>query len=279
MTRYLCDLAEVSKSGYYKWLTNEEQRYDNEKKDEQDLELIEKVFLSKNEKAGARTIKMILENDEDVIMNLKKIRRIMNKFGLITKVRRANPYKKMAKATQEHRSCKNLVDRQFDQHEPGKVLLTDITYLYYDKGHVAYLSAIKDGSTKEILGHYVSSSLKLNLVYRTLDNLSENGFEVPLESYIHSDQGFHYTHPEFQKIVKEMGFRQSMSRRGNCWDNAPIESFFGHLKDEIDIRNCKTIEELNSLINEYVLNYNTSRYQWELKKMTPNQYRDHLLAA
>ncbi|WP_277674222.1 IS3 family transposase, partial [Piscibacillus halophilus] len=60
---------------------------------------------------------------------------------------------------------------------------------------------------------------------------------------------------------------------------APMESFFGHLKDEVDIKSCHTIEELNSLINEYVLNYDISRYQWTLKKMTPNQYRDHLLAA
>lgn len=203
----------------------------------------------------------------------------MRKYGLVTKVRQTNPYKKMAQATQEHKTCDNLVNREFDQGEPGKILLTDITYLYYGKGHVAYLSAIKDATTHEILAHYVSTSLKMDLVYNTLKNLFENGFEVPLESYFHSDQGFHYTHPEFQKEINEQGFTQSMSRKGNCWDNAPMESFFGHLKDEVDIKSCHTIEELNSLINEYVLNYNISRYQWTLKKMTPNQYRDHLLAA
>lgn len=279
MTEYLCFLAGVSKSGYYKWLANVDNRYLAEKKDEQDLELIERVFLSKNEKAGAKTVKMALENDEGIIMNLKKIRRLMNKFGLVAKVRQASPYKKMAQATQEHKTCANLVNREFDTGEPSKVLLTDITYLYYGKGQVGYLSAIKDGATNEILAHYLSTSLKMELVYHTLDNLVENGFEVPTESYIHSDQGFHYTHPVFQNMVGQMGFIQSMSRRGNCWDNAPIESFFGHLKDEIDIKDCQTIEELRTLISEYILDYNTSRYQWTLKKMTPNQYRDHLLAA
>ncbi|WP_343045279.1 IS3 family transposase [Piscibacillus halophilus] len=279
MIIHLCHLAGVSKSGYYKWLSNGEYRRESERQDEQDFQLIEHVFLRQNGKAGAQTIRMILENDEGVIMNLKKIRRLMRKYGLVTKVRQTNPYKKMAQATQEHKTCDNLVNREFDQGEPGKILLTDITYLYYGKGHVAYLSAIKDATTHEILAHYVSTSLKMDLVYNTLKNLFENGFEVPLESYFHSDQGFHYTHPEFQKEINEQGFTQSMSRKGNCWDNAPMESFFGHLKDEVDIKSCHTIEELNSLINEYVLNYNISRYQWTLKKMTPNQYRDHLLAA
>lgn len=279
MTAHLCKLANVSKSGYYKWINNTDNRYLAEKKDEQDFALIEKVFLLKNKKAGAKTIKMELGNDEGIIMNLKKIHRLMNKYGLVAKVRQANPYKKLAQATQEHKTCPNIVNREFDTGEPGKVLLTDITYLYYGNGQVGYLSAIKDGSTNEILAHHVSTSLKMGLVYSTLDNLIENGFELPAESYLHSDQGMHYTHPIFQHKVRQLGFTQSMSRRGNCWDNAPIESFFGHLKDEVDIKGCQSISALKALINEYILDYNTSRYQWDLKKMTPNQYRDHLLVA
>ncbi|TDK56318.1 transposase, partial [Bacillus salipaludis] len=77
--------------------------------------------------------------------------------------------------------------------------------------------------------------------------------------------------------VRNLGLRQSMSRRGNCWDNAPIESFFGHLKDEVDINTCKTIEELQREIDQYIRYYNQTRYQWNLKKMTPVQYRNHLL--
>lgn len=155
MTNHLCHLANVSKSGYYKWLSNENLRRESERQDEQDFQLINDVFLKQNGKAGAKTIRMILENEQGVIMNLKKIRRLMKKYGLVAKVRQANPYKKMAQATQKH----------------------------------------------------------------------------------------------------------------------------GHLKDEAEIKSCQSIEELKSLINEYMLNYNISRYQWTLEKMTPNQYRDHLLAA
>ena len=70
-----------------------------------------------------------------------------------------------------------------------------------------------------------------------------------------------------------------MSRRGNCWDNAPQESFFGHMKDEIDFQSCNTLEELIDMIDDYINYYNNYRYQWNLKKMTPKQYRDHLLLA
>ncbi|MBM4765365.1 IS3 family transposase [Bacillus sp. B15-48] len=91
------------------------------------MELIKWLFDEKKEKVGALQIKMILENDYFVIMNHKKIRRLMKKFGLKAKIRQANPYCKMLKATQEHRTCLNLLERQFDQQEPGKLLLTDIT--------------------------------------------------------------------------------------------------------------------------------------------------------
>ncbi|WP_460289444.1 IS3 family transposase, partial [Clostridium sp. CTA-7] len=93
----------------------------------------------------------------------------------------------------------------------------------------------------------------------------------------HSDQGAHYTSPKFQKLVKDCGLGQSMSRRGNCWDNAPQESFFGHFKDEVNIKPCQTLEDLRNEIDQYMTYYNEYRYQWNLKKMTPVQYRNHLL--
>jgi putative transposase len=109
-------------------------RAQRDEQDELDIELIREIFISKKEKVGALQIKMIMENDYLALMNHKKIRRLMAKYNLVTKVRKANPYRKMAKATQEHRTCPNLLNRQFNQEEPGKVLLTGITYLYYGKG-------------------------------------------------------------------------------------------------------------------------------------------------
>ncbi|UQZ76037.1 hypothetical protein C2I17_16585 [Niallia circulans] len=101
---------------------------------------------------------MIMENDYSAVMNHKKIRRLMAKFNLETKVKKANPYRMMAKATQEHLTCPNLLNRECDQEEPGKVLLTDITYLYYGKGQKAYLSCVKDRATREIVAYHMSTS-------------------------------------------------------------------------------------------------------------------------
>jgi putative transposase len=280
MVAFLCKMAGVCRSGYYAWLKAESMRLVREESDLKDYEIIKRIFDEKKGKAGALVIKMILENDYCVVMNHKKIRRIMRKFNLVAKLRQINPYRKMAKATQEHKTLPNLLNREFDQGEPGKVLLTDITYVYYGASQPAYLSCVKDASTREIVAYHLSRSLKMDIVYSTLDKLSDalNRLTHP-EAMIHSDQGFHYTHPEFQKRVKKLHLMQSMSRKGNCWDNAPMESFFGHLKDEVDYLECQTFEELQVLIGNYIEEYNVSRYQWSLNKMTPAQYRSHLLAA
>lgn len=131
LIRYFCEVAGVSRSGYYNWLKAEETRQKREQNDEADYEIIKKVYDQCKGKVGAIQIKMALENDEKVVMNLKRIRRIINKYNIVCKIRRANPYKKIAQATQEHQTCENKLERQFDQQEPHKVLLTDITYIYY----------------------------------------------------------------------------------------------------------------------------------------------------
>lgn len=184
----------------------------------------------------------------------------------------------MLKATREHTVLPNLLNRNFKQNIPGKVLLTDITYLFYSNGKKAYLSTIKDGSTNEILAYNVSDSLTLDIATDTIDKLKKNSkFKLPKGAFIHSDQGAHYTSPRLQKLVKKYKLGQSMSRRGNCWDNAPQESFFGHFKDEAYIKSCDTLKQLKNEIKQYMIYYNNYRYQWDLKKMTPVQYRNHLL--
>ncbi|SCV19385.1 Putative transposase for insertion sequence element IS1353 [Bacillus cereus] len=278
--RYLCTLAGVSRSGYYAWLHQTDKHLEKERNDETDYEWIQEIFNRKGKICGGRSIKMVLEKTKGICMNLKRIYRIMRKYNLMTKIRRANPYKHIAKATQEHKTCPNLLKRQFNQEEPEKSMLTDITYLFYGQGKKAYLSCVKDSTTREILSYHVSSSLQMDIVYQTLDNLKERlGEVIHPEALLHSDQGIHYTHPEFQKRVREMGIRQSMSRRGNCLDNAPMESFFGHMKDELDYKYCQTFESLELNIKDYMEKYNYNRYQWTLKKMAPIEYRNHLLSA
>ncbi|MEH7222705.1 IS3 family transposase [Bacillus sp. JJ1566] len=280
MVSYLCELSGVSRSGYYKYFSVESQESRNllEKKDLLLKDNILKAFHYKRRSKGARQIKMTLEKQFNITYNLKLIRRIMRKYNIVCPIRRTNPYKKMLKATQEHSVLPNLLNREFKQDIPGKVLLTDITYLYYGKNQKAYLSTILDGSTNEIVAYNVSDKLTLDLATDTLVKLKNNRkIEFAEGVFIHSDQGVHYTSPTFQKQVKQLGLRQSISRKGNCWDNAPQESFFGHFKDEANIKTCSSLDELKKEIRSYMTYHNNFRYQWNLKKMTPVEYRNHLL--
>lgn len=282
MVRYLCEIAGVSRSGYYNYFSHTavECRKQKHKKDEAVRDMVLKAYCFKNRKKGARQIKMTLAGQFEVVYNLKRIRRIMNKYDIICPIRRANPYRRMMKATQEHKVVPNLLNRKFKQEIAYKVLLTDITYLFYGKGQKAYLSTIKDASTNEIVAYEVSSRITLDIATETLNKLKRSRkMKLAEGAFIHSDQGSHYTSPVYQKMVKRYKMGQSMSRRGNCWDNAPQESFFGHFKDEAHIKPCENLEELKREIKEYMNYYNHYRYQWDLKKMTPVQYRDHLLNA
>lgn len=279
MVSFLCEVAGVKRKSYYAWLKAEDKRIERQRRDEEDYELLKKIYDEGKKKIGGRQIKMHLENNYGVNMSLNKIFRLTRKFNIQSVIRRRNPYKNIAKATQEHKTCPNILSRKFVQ-EPGMVLLTDITYLYLENRTKVYLSCVKDGTTRELLAYHLSTSLEMPIVYKTLDHLmaSLDGNVHP-EALLHSDQGVHYTHPEYRKRVKELGFTQSMSRKGNCLDNAPMESFFGHFKDEVDATACKTVAELRGKIENYMEYYNSARYQWGLKKMTPEQYRSHLLAA
>jgi len=212
-------------------------------------------------------------------MNHKKIQRIMRKYGLIAKIRRKNPYKIIMKKTLEHRVFKNKLNRKFNQTTPFKVFCTDITYIRLNN-RFTYLSAIKDIASGEIVAWELSMHPEVNLVVNTIKKLEKNKNIITLKDImIHSDQGFHYTNPMYIAMIKKLKMIQSMSRKGNCIDNAPIESFFGHLKDDIDAKSCKTFNELYLLIKNYMKYYNHKRQQWNLKKMTPAEYRNHLLES
>ena len=270
----MCELAKVSRSGYYRWLKNA----DKIQRDYQDYLLIKKIFDKGKSKYGWRTIQMKLKG-RGIAMNHKKIARIKNKYNLVTKIRRKNPYKEIMKKTREHRTFGNILNRNFKQESPHKVFCSDITYLPFSGG-MAYLSATKDIASREIIAWNLSRHLQMDLVFNTIKYMEENREVTSFKDIlIHSDQGFHYTSPGYISKIEELGMVQSMSRKGNCVDNSPIETFFGHFKDEVDYKNCKTFEELRRLTKEYVDYYNNERRQWDLKKMTPVQYRNHLLTA
>jgi len=266
----LCVVAGVSRSGYYEWLRTTNTP-DN---DYEDYLLIKEIFDRKKGKYGWRTIQMRLKREKSIIMNHKKIIRIKNKYGLITRVRRKNPYKMIMKKTLEHRTCDNILNRNFKQNKPRQVGCTDITYIPFNH-RFAYLSVVKDITTKEIIAWNIQSHLQMELVLNTIDNLDDSTKDM----LIHSDQGFHYTNPQYITMIQNRNMVQSMSRKGNCIDNSPIESFFGHLKDEVEYKSCKNFTEIKDVITNYMDYYNNDRPQWNLKKMTPVEYRNHLLSA
>lgn len=205
-------------------------------------------------------------------MNHKKIIRIMRKYNLIARIRRKNPYKAIMKKTAEHRIFGNQLDRAFEQTIPYRFFCTDITYMPFNNS-IAYLSAVKDIASREVVAWHLSPHISMELVLSTIEKM-----KYCRNALIHSDRGFHYTNPEYIERVKSLDMVQSMSRKGSCIDNAPIESFFGHLKDDVNYKSCKTFEELQSLIENYIQYYNHERTQWDLNKMTPVEYRGHLLA-
>lgn len=256
-------MASVSRSGYYKWL----KIVDKPDKDYEDYLEIKKIFDKSKGKYGWRSIKMRLMH-----MNHKKIQRIMRKYDLIAKIRRKNPYKMIMKKNLEHRIFPNKLQREFHQIIPFKVFCTDITYIPLCYVFV-YLSVIKDIASGEVMAWNLSVNLEMSLVINTIENMKS--YENAL---IHSDQGFHYTNPKYIEILKRMKMDQSMSRKANCIDNAPIESFFGHMKDELDYQSCRSFNQLFLKIKAYMKYYNCERKQWTRNKMAPVEYRDYLLS-
>lgn len=277
MTTYLCNCIGVSKSGYYTYLSNENKRIEKEKKDKEDFEWILKAYKFKKRKKGSRQIKMVLDNEFDIHFNLKKIRRLMKKYGLKCPIRQANPYRRMMKATQEHTTCDNLVNRIFKTGIPYNILLIDITYLFYGNNKKCYLSTIKDAETNEILAYYISENMTLDISLETIKKLHRKRKLMLSEKVIiHSDQGVHYTSSKFHNLLKKYNIQQSMPRKGNSMDNGMMENFFGLLKTEMfydQEDKYKNIDELILAIDDYINYYNYDRIKLKLKGLSPVNYR------
>lgn len=272
--KQLCEIAGVSRSGYYSWLKAEPTRLERENRDRQDFEEILKAYKHRGYDKGGRGIHMrLLRHKPPIVMNLKKIYRLMRKYNLKCPIRKANPYRRMMNAIKTSNTAPNILNREFKTHGVRAVLLTDISYLKRKDGGFSYMSAIMDAGSKEILAHVVSPSLEVDFVLQTVEVLiADHGSELKTDALLHSDQGSHYTSHKFVELLKDKELRQSMSRRANCWDNAPQESFFGHMKEEIDLSDCETQDDICAAIADWIDYYNNDRYQWDLAKLSPREY-------
>lgn len=277
----LCRTAGVSVSGYYNWIGSAGTRESREAQDQQDFDLILRAYNHRGYNKGARGIYMTMVHwDPPVIMNLKKIRRLMKKYGLVCPIRQANPYRRIARAMKTDAVVGNLVERHFTERGPRKVLLTDITYMPWHDGFL-YLCTNLDACTREVPGWSLSDSLEVDFVLEAVEMaMKAHGNELSgADVLIHSDQGCHYTSRAFRQLVKDKGLTQSMSRRGNCWDNSPQESFFGHMKDEYDLSGCATFGEAKRKAADWISYYNTERYQWTLAKLSPREFYEYKITG
>ncbi|MBS4171888.1 IS3 family transposase [Bacillus sp. FJAT-49736] len=264
----LVTITEVSRAGYYKWvkrLGNNEQ----DKKDEELLPFIFKIYKESKGTYGRKRMKIALENEYHLKVNEKRISRMMRKYGIYCKIRR----KRFKNRPQPHGEFSNILNRNFKAIKPGIKLSIDISYMEVKKGSQrwVYVCAIKDLFNGEIIAYSVGTSQEMKLVYRALDTLKKKGFVKG--ALLHSDQGVQFTNRGYIKRLKDMGITQSMSRRGNCWDNACIENFFGHMKCEMNhFSQPETVLEVYEAVESFINYYNNNRIQTKLK-MSPVQYR------
>ncbi len=195
------------------------------KRDKDLFKIIKKYYQKSKGRDGIRQLKMSIELGEGLVLNHKRIARIKKKFGLETQIRKKNKHRCFSKKKLEHETCANLVDRNFKDLKPDQIYSIDITTLQYENKK-AYLAAVKDIGTKEVVGFDVSNKIDLGMSNRAIDKTLKNLSEEVLEGLVvHSDQGLHFTHFSFRDKLARKGVTQSMSRKGNCLDNAPIESF------------------------------------------------------
>jgi transposase InsO family protein len=215
------------------------------------------------------------------IINHKKVARIKRQYQIPTKIRQKRYLKPQQPKPTDHMVIpENLVNREFLIPSPFKVVGTDVTYLFIPKlNRFVYLANVRDMATGEYLGWRVSSCNDQELAdAAVLSMLEQHKVRLTKESILHSDRGGTYTASHFQKDVLEKNrLVPSMSRKGNCIDNAPTESGHGHLKDWFDFSQCDTLELVETEVRRVIHYFNEERPQWHRKKMTPVEYRNHLL--
>ena len=253
----MCQFFGISRSGYYDFL----KRKDHPDKDAPIAEMIaeqqEKCFHT----YGYRRMWKVLKK-KDIIRNPKTILRIMKKYDLLREIRRRRKWVQMGKQLHKY---ENLLNREFSADAPSRKWVTDISYIHTKQG-ILYLSVIRDLYDRSIVAYETGAKQTVNLVLDTIrlavrkEKLRKK--KVTAELRLHSDQGFQYTSHGYFKLTQSYGITPSMSRRGNCYDNALAENFFGILKTECIYRHKpETFKEANEMIDRYIHFYNHERIQ------------------
>lgn len=263
-------IANLPKSSFYEWIMK------LEKVDEEELQLIKiikEIFTKSNQSYGYRRVTIALKK-RGIIVNHKRVYRIMkeNGFKCVKFTRRSRRYSSFK--GEVGKIAENKLNRRFNVSMPNKVWVTDVTeFKINNNDRKLYLSPIMDLFNGEILSFNISTSPTVKFTTDALDNALK---QLPKEHslMIHSDQGFHYQHIHWVNRLEERNITQSMSRRGNCIDNSPMENFFGLLKQEMYYgEEFSSVDELANKIEQYIYWYNNKRIKEKLNGLSPIEYR------
>ena len=250
----MCRFFGVSRSGYYDYV----KRQRIPARDTNVEKWIRQCQQESRKTYGYRRVWLWLRA-RNIHRNPKTILRIMQKYGLLSEIRRRRKWVQMG---QQLHKYENLLNRQFSADRPNHKWVTDISYIHTGQG-VLYLSMIRDLYDNSIVAYKTASQQTVNLVLDTIRlAIKKEKNRVAAELQLHSDQGFQYTSQGYFNLTQSYGITPSMSRRGNCYDNAMAENFFSILKTECIYRHKpKTLDEARMLIDDYIYFYNNQRIQ------------------
>ncbi|OME93995.1 MULTISPECIES: IS3 family transposase [Paenibacillus] len=264
----LCEIAQVSRSGYYKW---QRRRFTSSPKQLEDQALKEKILEAHQRLRGILgypRMQIWLNKTYGLHINRKRVYRLMKQMGIQAQIRKKKKFhgKKEVCVVSD-----NVLNREFHADRPNEKWVTDITYIPYNKKNL-YLSTIYDLYNNEIIAYNISTKNDLELVIDTLEKARSTRKTKGV--LLHSDQGYQYTSRRFNKLMKQYKMKASMSRKGKCLDNACMESFFGHFKTEcLYLESFESEEALVTGIHEYIRFYNYDRFQAKLNNLSPVEYR------
>jgi transposase InsO family protein len=263
---WLLEYSKLPRSTFYYYLKQGKQdKYSVEKAE------IQQLFEENKQRYGYRRITALLRQ-KGIILNHKTVLKLMKSLNLKGKTRKNEKYHSYK--GEVGKVAENLLQRNFTASKPFEKLTTDVTQFNVCDDKV-YLSPVMDLYNREIVSYSISLSPNLEQIKEMLNGLFErlpNG-ATPI---FHSDQGWQYQHPEYQRQLKEHNIIQSMSRKGNCMDNGAMENFFGRLKVEMFYgEKFRTVDEFVHCLEEYISYYNNERISLKLKGMSPVGYRTH----
>ena len=275
----MAELFGVSRGAYYKWFKSENLK-PHDDPDAELIRLIRKIVLNHNYRYGNPRIKKELFKKHGICVSRKKIARLMRKHGL--NARRMKKYTTTTDSKHSYPVCENILNRDFFAAKPGQKWVSDITYLRELNGWV-YLTVVIDLFDRKVIGWSLSDNLEAaNTTIPAFEMAVKN--RTPEKDFIfHSDRGVQYCAYAFRDVIRNHcpGVRQSMSRKGNCWDNACAESFFSTLKSEEEKASGKhSAAEIRQAVFFYIESYyNRERMHSVLDYVAPNEYHLRNMAA